>query len=98
VNVPPKIQLFLWLLSHNKLATIDNLNKKGIKKPKQCCFCAEEESIVHLFFECVVAKAVWSYVQECMGFDVGSSYISVALKWLQIEKILYDQYNFLCCS
>jgi hypothetical protein len=27
VNVPPKVQLFLWLLSHNKLATVDNLNK-----------------------------------------------------------------------
>jgi hypothetical protein len=27
IKVPPKIQLFLWLLFHGKLATIDNLNK-----------------------------------------------------------------------
>jgi hypothetical protein len=59
VGVPPKIQLFLWLPSHNKLATVDNLNKKGFKKPEQCCFCCENESIIHLFFECGVAKAIW---------------------------------------
>jgi hypothetical protein len=28
VMVSPKVQLFLWLLSYNKLATVDNLNKK----------------------------------------------------------------------
>jgi hypothetical protein len=41
IVVPPKIQLFLWL-SHNKLAIVDNLNKKGFKKPGQCCFCDTE--------------------------------------------------------
>jgi hypothetical protein len=38
LDAPPKIQLFLWLLSHNKLATIDNLNKKCMNKPP-CCRC-----------------------------------------------------------
>jgi hypothetical protein len=33
IVVPPKKQLFMWLLSHNKLATVDNLNKKGMNKP-----------------------------------------------------------------
>jgi hypothetical protein len=36
IVVPPKIQLFLWWLSYNKLATVDNLNKRGIQKPVQC--------------------------------------------------------------
>jgi hypothetical protein len=49
IRVPPKIQLFLWLLSPNKLATVDNLNKKGMHKPVQCCFCEENETINHLF-------------------------------------------------
>jgi hypothetical protein len=34
VNVSPKIQLFFWLLSHNKLAMVDNLSKKGMQKPE----------------------------------------------------------------
>jgi hypothetical protein len=78
--------LFLWLLSHNKLATIDNLNKKGLKKPEQCCFCCEKESITHLFFECAIAKAIWNFVSEFLGYELGSNYISVASKWLQKEK------------
>jgi hypothetical protein len=57
INVQPKVQLFLWLLSHNKLAMVDNLNKKkGMQKPEQCVFCAEKESIIHLFFYCNIAK------------------------------------------
>jgi hypothetical protein len=46
------------LLSNNRLATVDNLNKNEMAKPEGCCFCAEKESIDHLFFECVVARAI----------------------------------------
>jgi hypothetical protein len=59
--VPPKINLFLWLLSQN-------------------------ESIQHLFFECVVARAIWGFVSEFLGFDIGASYISVNSKWLLKDK------------
>jgi hypothetical protein len=38
IRVPPKVQLFLWLLAHNKLATIDNLNKRGMHKPVSVVF------------------------------------------------------------
>jgi hypothetical protein len=86
VGVPPKFQLFLWLLSHNKLATMDNLKKRGLDKPEQCCFCSKKESTVHLFFECVVSKAIWSYVCEFLGLSIGEDYISVASKWLHENK------------
>jgi hypothetical protein len=82
----PKIQLFLSLLSHNKLATVDNLNRKGLSKRAQHCFCSKNESIVHLFFECVVAKVIWGYVGVYLGYDLGASYLTVASKWLQKEK------------
>jgi hypothetical protein len=66
----PEIHLFLCLLAHNKLATIDNLNKKGLDKPVQCCFCSEE-SIKHLFFECVVAKTIWKMMSGLLGCELG---------------------------
>jgi hypothetical protein len=31
IKVPPRIHVFLWLLSHNKIMKIDNLLKRGIK-------------------------------------------------------------------
>jgi hypothetical protein len=87
VMVPPRVQLFLWLLSHNRLATVDILNKKGLNKPVQCCFCAKEESVFHLFFDCVVAKAIWSVMGEFIGHGIGVDYVSIASKWLQKEKL-----------
>jgi hypothetical protein len=84
--LPPRIHLFLWLLAHNKLATVDNLNKKGLDEPVQCCFCAKEESIFHLFL-CVVAKAIRRVVGEFLGYEIGTDFISVASKWLQKEKL-----------
>jgi hypothetical protein len=74
------------LLSHNKLVTVDNLKKKGLSKPEHCCFCSEKDSINHLLFECVIAKNVWEYVKDFLGFDIGSDYISVASRWLHKEK------------
>jgi hypothetical protein len=66
---------------------VDNLNKKGLQKNTSCCFCGEQESIVHLFFGCVVAKVTWGYIRELLGIDIGTDYLSVATKWLQKEKM-----------
>jgi hypothetical protein len=49
IVVPPKIHLFLWLLAYNKLAMVDNLNKKGLKKNTRCCFCGENEYLTYVF-------------------------------------------------
>jgi hypothetical protein len=86
IVIPPKIHLFLWLLSYNKLTTVGNLNKKGLKKNTLCCFCNENESIAHLFFDCVVAKVIWKHVSEFLGVEIGNDYLSVASKWLHKEK------------
>jgi hypothetical protein len=39
-----------------------------------------------MFFECAIAKAIWNFVSEFLGYELGSNYISVASKWLQKEK------------
>jgi hypothetical protein len=86
IVVPPKIHLVLWLLANNKLAIVDNLNKKGLGKPVQCSFCNEAETINHLFFECVVAKTIWSMMSEVLECDIGMDYLSVASKWIHKDK------------
>jgi hypothetical protein len=58
---------------------VDNLNKR-MSKPTHCCFCDEDESISHMFFECTIAKAIWCFAREYLGFDMGNDYISVAAK------------------
>ena len=57
--------------------TKDNLLKRGIEKPKECMFCLEEESISHLFFDCVVAKILWNLFSDFYDLTV-SCYADVA--------------------
>jgi hypothetical protein len=45
IVVPPKIQLFLWLLSHYKLATVDNLNKRGLKNQSNVSFVMKRRAL-----------------------------------------------------
>jgi hypothetical protein len=56
LNIPPRVQFFLWLISNNKVLTRDNLAKKREVNDPTCLFCDEKESIIHLFFHCCVAK------------------------------------------
>ena len=48
--IPPRVQIFIWHLSNNKLMTRDNLLKRNMHKPVGCVFFYELESIHHLFF------------------------------------------------
>jgi hypothetical protein len=92
LKIPPRIQIFLWLLSQNKIMTRDNLRRRGIPKPMECSFCREFESVQHLFFDCIVARQVWGLVKEICKFTV-EKYIDVAGRWLCNKRFL--QFNFI---
>lgn len=85
--VPPRIHIFIWLLSHNRIMTRDNLKKKDIEKPEDCVFCTEKESVNHLFFDCVVARALWCEVSMFFNKDLGSSYESIARYWVANSRL-----------
>eukprot|EP00253_Pinus_taeda_P025653 PITA_25653 len=56
----PKISTFLWLLSHNRILTWDNLRKRSFSGPSICLNCrAEEETTIHLLFQCNLARQLW---------------------------------------
>ena len=59
IKVPPKIHFFLWLVTHNKLLTRDNLAKRQHLDDLTCLFCNKNETVEHLFFDCVIAKTMW---------------------------------------
>lgn len=67
IKIPPRIQIFLWLLDKNKLLTRDNLHKRQNVPDRTCLFCSDPESACHLFFECVVAAELWRVVGELIG-------------------------------
>jgi hypothetical protein len=66
-RIPLKIKIWLWLIWHNAIATKDNLLKRNWSGSASCQFCHQNETISHLFFECVAAKDVWSTVAVAIG-------------------------------
>ena len=58
IKVPLNIHVFLSLAYNNKCLTRDNLAKRRHVEDPTCVFCGENESINHLFFDCVVASQI----------------------------------------
>jgi len=96
LKIPPRVHFFLWLLSKNKLLTRDNLSLRKKVDDKFCLFCMENESVHHLFFECVVACQMWVYMAEMFGRSVGRSFESIGVMWISNKRFLVD--NIFCAA
>ncbi|KAE8701523.1 leghemoglobin C2-like [Hibiscus syriacus] len=61
--VPPRVETFLWQLSHQKVAVRMELMKRGVTLGEDtlCPFCNLcEESVQHLFLFCQVSWELWN--------------------------------------
>lgn len=86
--IPPRVQVFLWLLSKNKLLTRDNLAKRRKVSDKSCLFCSDPESINHIFFECCVVNSIWSFFSDLFNVQLVGGFECVAKWWLSRKKYL----------
>jgi hypothetical protein len=59
LNISMKIKIFMWYIYKEVVLMKDNLAKQNWNGGKQCCFCYDNETINHLFFECHYAKFMW---------------------------------------
>ena len=89
ICVPPRVHIFLWLLSNNKILTRMNLDKRKNIEDKSCLFFSEQETICHLFFNCCVAKVLWAHLPDIVDIfhiNPGTDYESVARWWVSNKK------------
>jgi hypothetical protein len=96
LTVPPRIHVFLWLVADNRLLTKDNLAKRKKLDDLSYLFCNEKESIIHLFFDCCVAKLVWGEISTTTNFNVGTDFESVAKWWISSTK--HAALNVFCAA
>lgn len=66
-KIPYKIKIFLWLLERRATLTKDNMLKRKWTGDPTCRFCDEIETTDHLFFQCPIARVVWSITAHCIG-------------------------------
>ena len=81
LKIPPRVHFFLWLLAKNKLLT-RNLSVRKKLEDVSCLFCTEDESVHHLFFDCVVSKQIWAIISECLDISIGDNFTSIGTMWL----------------
>ena len=62
LKVPLKVKVFMWLMIKDRILTRNNLTKRGWTGNTQCHFCATEETVDHLIFQCSLAKMIWQIV------------------------------------
>lgn len=63
-HIPPKMQIFIWLVLENRILTWDNLTPRGFTGPNVCPlrWCAAE-SCIYLFFDCHYLHRIWDAVK-----------------------------------
>ncbi|XP_038996646.1 uncharacterized protein LOC120121327 [Hibiscus syriacus] len=66
---PPRVETFLWQVSHRRLAVRSELIKRGVTLEEVSCpLCAkQEETVQHLFISCQVAWDLWSSFWRLWG-------------------------------
>ena len=92
-KLPLKIKIFMWLVEKNSILTRDNLTRRGWHGDKRCNFCLENESVNHLFFDCSMARYVWSLVAYVVGTDCRPC--SFDQFWLWAKQFFPLSENFL---
>ncbi|CAL1371006.1 unnamed protein product [Linum trigynum] len=68
--VPSKVCIFMWMVYHKKIATVDNLKRKGWCLANRCALCeADEETVDHIFCQCNFAVEIWNILRNFV--DIG---------------------------
>ena len=83
LKIPLKVKIFIWLLHRGVILTKDNLAKRNWNGSKQYCFCMNDETIVHLFFGCLMARLVWRIIFITFGHTKPSNIVHLFGSWLQ---------------
>lgn len=83
LDLPHKVNLFLWRLCRNNVPVKSRLSSKGVNLPLECPMCNSDiENLLHIFFLCPFARACWHYAGQ--SYDLSND-VSVP-SWL-LDKI-----------
>lgn len=98
-HIPPRVQIFLWLLSKNKLLTRDNLAKRR-EVIDQTQSVLWRETINRLFFECIIAQRIWSVTLGFLNVSGECSFEIMTSRWIvnkRFDVVNIASYAILWC-
>nr|GEV38743.1 RNA-directed DNA polymerase, eukaryota, reverse transcriptase zinc-binding domain protein [Tanacetum cinerariifolium] len=80
-NIPIKVNVFLWKLKLNKLSSRVNLDRRCIEVGSTLCPSRLDdfETVNHSFFNCGMAKDLWSLLAKWWEMDIPGMFGTI--KW-----------------
>jgi hypothetical protein len=84
-KIPLKTKIFTWELARGRLLSNDQILARWGPSDGKCALCGEDENVEHIFFQCDLAKFMWSGVREM--FNVNWNPRS-RLEWFMILRTL----------
>ncbi|BFG41860.1 hypothetical protein CerSpe_281350 [Prunus speciosa] len=86
LKVPPKLQIFFWLASHNKILSNEYRVRRQLAIDSSCEFCDwPVESVLHIFRDCERARSVW-HALSISGL-VHSFFKQDFIPWLKVNLL-----------
>ena len=82
MKMPLKIKKFVWYACWRVILNKDNLVKRNWNGSTKCVFCLHNETIKHLFFDCKVARSIWSTIQIASNLYPPRSVANIFGNWL----------------
>ncbi|CAN1778793.1 Putative ribonuclease H protein At1g65750 [Linum perenne] len=65
---PSKIQCFCWMVFFKRIATIDNLQRRGMQLANRCVLCGGDlETVDHLLLHCDFSTKIWAKVSSTLS-------------------------------
>ena len=78
----------MWFVHKQVILKKDNLIKRRWVGDSRCCFCAQDETIQHLFIECPLAKLLWRTIHIAFNINPPVDIASLFGTWLAgVEQI-----------
>ncbi|CAN0879471.1 hypothetical protein LINGRAHAP2_LOCUS13060 [Linum grandiflorum] len=67
--VPSKIQNFVWMVFHGKIATTDNLQQRGFNLARKCVLCNKQSESIdqYLFRQCEFSCMIWNRFSSALS-------------------------------
>ena len=80
IKTTDRIKILLWKMATNSLPTRDILHQRFENINSSCALCGSDlESKCHLFFTCLIARAIW--FETCWGFRTDSQHVQCRESW-----------------
>lgn len=100
-HFPPRISSTVWKITHNRISTQDNLQKRGKITASRCDMClSSSETVNHLFLRCNFAARLWKWIWDTFNIPSTTPH-SISDLWNMIRKLKFSpqirQLLISCC-